>query len=428
MKPFHATLLGIFVALAIGSVAILAGFTNEGEQSVGAVVIWGSLPDSVVQGQLDEVRYLRNDFSDVSYVRVSIERFMPALIEAIAANRGPDLVVFPASFLVLHGDKLQDIPYSTMSQRTFKDTFIEGGEIFLGDTSFKGFPFVVDPLVLYWNRTIFTAAGVANPPKYWDEVASLAIKLTKADKNGTLIQSAIALGSWDNVSNAKGIILSILRELGDRVVVRQGAGFANAFGSLAQNSVSPAVSAFRFYTEFANPAKPAYSWNRSQPSSHDAFLAGRLALYVGRASELYQLREANPNLNFDIAPLPEARGAGKFTESDLYALAIPRGSKNPSGALFAAEALSGAPAQKVLAQKSRIPSVRRDLLVVSPDDPYSEIFRTAALSAFAFLDPDPAKTEALFQRAVENISSGKLEISEAVAGAGQELKAILKVQ
>jgi len=428
MKPFHAILLGLFVALAIGSVSILAGFTGRGAQSVGSVAIWGPLPESIVGTQIQEIKFTRTDFSGVTYTQMNPNTFIPELIEAIAANRGPDLVVFPAAYLVKHGDKLQEMPYSVMSQRAFKDTFIEGGEIFLNETGIAGLPYVVDPLVLYWNRTLFTAAGIANPPRYWDEIASAAAKLTKADKNGTLVESAIALGSWDNVSYAKGIVLSILRELGDQVVAREGDLIVNVFGGLGRDSVSPAVSALRFYTEFANPTKPAYSWNRSQPPSHDAFLAGRLALYIGRTSELFSLRQANPNLNFDIAPLPEARGAGKYTEADIYALAVPRGSRNLSGAIVAAHAMTGAPGQTILVEKTRVPSVRRDLLVVSPDNPYSEIFREAALSAFAFLDPDPAGTEAMFKRAVDSISSGKFQVSEAVGAAEEELKAILGIK
>ncbi|MEK9176880.1 MAG: extracellular solute-binding protein, partial [Patescibacteria group bacterium] len=405
MKPFHAVLLGIFVVMAIGAVLVLSSFTGRDERTVGTVVVWGPVPDSIVGTQISELKYLRGDLTSVSYRSFEPSTFMATLVEAIAANRGPDLVVFPASYLVKHGDKLQPLPYSVMSQRTFRDTFIEAGEVFLGESSFTGFPYIVDPLVLYWNRTLFTEAGIANPPRYWDEVTTLAPKLAKADKNGTLTQSAIALGSWDNVGHAKAIILSLMRELGDPVVARgEGGRPVIAPVSLAQESTSPAYSAFRFYTEFANPTKPAYSWNRSQPSSRDAFLAGRLALYVGRASELYGIREANPNLNFDITSLPEARGAGKYTESELHALAVPRGSSNPQGALVIAGALTDARAQELVVKFSRLPSVRRDLLVVSPEDPYSEVFRTAALSAFAFFDPDPAGTEDIFRRAVENIS------------------------
>ena len=115
MKPFHAILLGLFVALAIGSVSILAGFTGRGAQSVGSVAIWGPLPESIVGTQIQEIKFTRTDFSGVTYTQMNPNTFIPELIEAIAANRGPDLVVFPAAYLVKHGDKLQEMPYSVMS-------------------------------------------------------------------------------------------------------------------------------------------------------------------------------------------------------------------------------------------------------------------------------------------------------------------------
>lgn len=428
MKPFNLVILMVFIVLALVGVFIFATFQGKGTESIGTVVIWGSVPTEIVKGELEVVRVARKDFDRVSYTEVPAEALIPNLVDAIAASRGPDLVLFPTSYLSTHADKLQDIPYSVMSRRTFQNTFIEAGEIFLGDSGMKGLPYLVDPLVLYWNRTLLTDAGFTAPPRYWDEVISMTAKLTKADKNGTLTQSTIALGSWDNVVHAKAILLSVLRELGNPVVAVEGGEAKSVLRSTSVAGVSPAQSALRFYTEFADPTKPSYSWNRAQPSSRSAFLGGRVALYVGAASELFGLREANPNLNFDIAPLPQARGAGSASAAEFYALSVPRGAKNPQGALLAALILSGTEGQKVVASVARLPSVRRDLLTVSPADPYGEIFRTAALSAFAFLDPDPAGTDALFKRAVENISSGKLTIAEAVDDADAELRALITVR
>jgi ABC-type glycerol-3-phosphate transport system substrate-binding protein len=427
MKPFNLIFLVVFLLLAGVGVLIFATFQGKGTEAIGTVSIWGPLPASMVRNQLESLRLSRKDFEHVTYTEVAPESFIPKLVEAIAASRGPDLVIFPAAYLSQHSDKLQDIPYSMIGRRDFQDTFIEAGEIFLTDNGFKGFPYIVDPLVLYWNRTLFTDAGIAAPPRYWDEVTDLNSKLTKADKNGSLTQSTVALGSWDNVLYAKGILLSLLRELGNPVVV-QGSETVSILSSTNAGQVSPAQSAFRFYTQFSDPTKPSYSWNRSQPSSRSAFLAGRLAMYIGAASELFSLREANPNLNFDIAPLPSARGAGSATSAELYALSVPRGSQNPKGAALAAFVMSGTDGQRILGQVARLPSVRRELLVVSPADPYGEIFRTAALSAFAFFDPDPAGSEAVFKRAVENISSGKLTVADAVNSADSELRALITVR
>ncbi len=101
------------------------------------------------------------------------------------------------------------------------------------------------------------------------------------------------------------------------------------------------------------------------------------------------MRAANPNLNFDAAQYPSVRGGVVAVPATIYALAIPRGSRNPIGATKAAILLSGVDAEKTLATETGLPSVRRDLLSAAPANPYDAIFRDAALNAFVFLDPDP---------------------------------------
>jgi len=429
MKPFNAVIFALFILLGLVAIAIIATFTGGGGTTIGTVEVWGPLPASSAGGHIDQVKLSRDDFNNVTYTEIPAENFIPTLVEAIAANRGPDVAVFPLEYLIEHGDKLETIPYSSVSKRQFQDTFTEANEGLLENNGLKGLPYLVDPLVLYWNRTLFSQASIARPPKYWDEVSEASVKLTHADQNGSLSQSAIALGGWDNVAQAKEIVLSLLRQLGDPLVTKNDEGMITAgLAGAESGALSPAESVFRYYTEFADPVKPVYSWNRSQALSRDAFLSGRLAMYIGYASELSSLRQSNPNLNFDVAALPVARGAGTGVAAKGYALSIPRGAKNPGGALSVALVLSGAPAQQLLVDDTRLPSVRRDLLTVSPDDPYAGIFRDAALNAFVFLDPSPLETSAILKRVVDSVASGKLRINEAINEADNELRALLKVR
>lgn len=428
MKPFNAAIIALFIVLGLAAIAVIATFTGGGGTSIGVVSVWGPLPESVAGEHIDDVKISRDDFGNVTYTELPAETFIPTLVEAIAGARGPDLVIFPLEYLLLHGDKLTTIPYSSVSRRQFQDTYTEANEALLESDGIKGLPYIVDPLVLYWNRTLFSQSSIARPPKYWDEVSENAARLTTADTNGSLSQSAVALGEWDNVFHAKEILLSLLRQLGNPVVENGSEGIVVTLTLASQNSVSSAESVFRYYTEFADPVKPVYSWNRSQALSRDAFLSGRLAMYIGYASELSSLRAANPNLNFDVAALPIARGAGTGVSAQAHILAVPRGSQNPNGALSVALVLSGIDAQKMLAEQTSIPSVRRDLPTVSPDDPYAGIFRDAALSAFVFLDLNPAETTAIFKRVVDNISSGRLRVNEAVNVADDELRALVKVR
>ena len=426
MKPFQAVLLVIFAFLAMLAVFIFATFSGSGRASVGEVVIWGPLPESVVDPVISSARGTSGELNDVSYEFVPEEALVSSLVEAIATGRSPDLVLFPAAALTSERDKLVPISYSSVSRRTFQDTYVEAGENFLSSEGIYGLPFYIDPYVTYWNRTLFSESGVARAPRFWDEFSDIAPLLTKTTPAGTLTQSAVALGEWDNIVGAKDILVSLIVGLGNPVVEYDAEN--NLFVTLSrrsENGITAAESALRFYTEFADPVQSIYSWSRAQTESRDAFVGGTLGVYLGRASEVAVIRASNPNLNFDVARYPQVRDSSQAVPAVLYTLSIPRGSNNPTGALQTAAILSGSLAQETLARVTGLPSVRRDMLPVSPDNPYESIFRDAALNSFIFTDPDPSATDAIFKQMVENVSSGRLRVSEAVRSAQSELEILI---
>ncbi len=427
MRTFHAVILGIFVLLALGSIVILATFTNNGGNKIGDVEIWGPLPNYVMDDLFRELRGVRSDFEDVKYRTVAKQDLVPQLVEAIASGRAPDLVLFPSSYVVREAEKLVTVPYSSLSKRQFQDTFVQAGEVFLFPEGIKGIPFTIDPLVMYWNRQIFAAVGIAQPPRYWDELTELAPRLTKKDERGTLETSAVALGSWDNVSNAKELFLTLLHGLGNPVVKRGEDGYQSTLKKEDATGDS-ADSALRFVAQFADPVKPVYSWNRSQKNSRDAFLNGTLAMYYGPASELLSIRAANPNLNFDVAELPRIRSGVPGGYADLYAFVIPNGSRNQRGALLASMALTDPGVQKALSRATGLPSVRRDATALDASNAYETTFREASVSAFAFLDPDPSATDGILKRMLENVLSGKLRTQDATIAGNAELQALIGVK
>lgn len=425
MKLFPTILMGIFVAFGLGAVIVFATFSSGGGKSAGQVLIWGSLPERVVREAVELVQANNSEFDGVQYQFVRQDDLVPNLIAAIAAGKGPDLVIFPSEHFLSERDKLIVIPYATFSRREFQDTFVEAGEVFVGDKGVYGLPFVIDPLVMYWNRALFAEAGIGTPPKYWDELASASPKLSRADERGTLSQSTAALGTWDNIVHAKAIFVTLLRQLGNPVVALGTRGYASTL-TQSTGGVSSADSALRFYTDFSDPVKPAYSWNSSQSDSKTAFIAERLAVYFGRASELAAIRQSNPNLNFDVAEVPQIRGAGKGSEASVFALAIPRGSRNQQGAFQVALALTTSEPQSALQKSLGLPTPRRDGGASAPSDPYFGTFRAAVLTAFAFPDPDPGTSDSVFKRMVENVTSGSKTVSEAIQSGDQELRAIIR--
>ena len=183
-------------------------------------------------------------------------------------------------------------------------------------------------------------------------------------------------------------------------------------------------SALRFYSEFADPSKTHYSWNRSLPSSRAAFAAGDLAIYFGYASEARVIARTNPNLNFAAAPVPQSKNRNSVNVARVYALAVSRTSRNPLGARTAATLIGDTPVARALSIALDIPSARRDVLAEKSVDE-NVLFESQAIIARSWIDPNPEKTDDIFRAMIEAVTSGVARYGEAISKADQQMAQLI---
>lgn len=430
LSIFQVVVMGVFALFAIAGVILFAlgGTGSRGVDAVGPVVIWGTYDKGVMNRIIEDLRSIDDVFDDVGYVEKNVDSFTGELIEALASGTGPDLFFLDHDLILRHRDKILPIPYEIMSERAFRNTFVEGSELFLDNEGLVALPMVIDPLVLYWNRTIFSSAGIALPPEFWDEVLVLSSEvLTKRDQAGNISQSAIAFGEYQNIDHAKEILSMLITQAGGSVVtIRNDGRLSSGLSSEFENGIFPAESALRLYTDFANPSKTVYSWNRSLREAREEFIAGTLSMYVGFASELRDIRARNPNLNFDVAPVPQSRDGRVSTYGNSVGLSIPRGAINVNGAARVALALSGRLGNEVFTGTLRLTSPRRDILSETPEDLFETVFRKAAIVASGWFDPDIGRTDTVFREMVEFVTTGRLRISQSVNSADRVLDSLLR--
>ncbi len=414
-SAFQVILLGIFIVFIVVGVVFFALSGKDSNTANSKVVVWGTLDSTIIDQLVDGVNQINYGSINITYVEKDASTFDKELVEAIASGEGPDIFFLEEDKIVANKNKIIPIPYDVFSARQYKDLFIEEGELFLMPEGIIAFPFVVDPLVTYWNRTIFSTAGISQVPQYWDEFSQAVSKITQKDSSFNVTRSAVALGEWRNVNNAREIFSTLLLQAGNPIT-QIDEDFLEVTLSDKFNYVTPpAESALRFYTEFANPTKSLYSWNRALDNSQNAFVSGDLAMYFGFASELPEIRKRNPNLNFDVAEFPQSRDSNKrINYGKMIGLAIVKSSPNTQSALSALNALTSGDAQKTLSGLIGLPPVRRDILVTKPSDAFMETFYNSAIRATAWLDPDQEKTNEIFQTMVEDVLSGRLGIDEAV--------------
>jgi multiple sugar transport system substrate-binding protein len=351
--------------------------------------------------------------------------FEAELIAALARGAGPDMVLLPQDLIVKQMDKFYPIPFKTYSERLFRDSFIEEGELFLIPEGVIGLPLLVDPMVMYWNRSIISNAGIALPPASWTEIYAMAPKVIRKDGSGNVTQALLAFGAVNNVTHAKEIISLLALQAGSALVARDGNNYLRSTFADQNGAFVAGEQAVNFFTEFANPVKPAYSWNRSLPSDRNMFLSGKLALYFGYASELPGIRLANPNLNFDVAPVPQIQG-NRITYGTMQAFAFLKASPNLGAAYTAAQVLTSEALQKEWIKVSGYPPVRRSLVSEPQGSAYASVFYDSALMSRGWLDPNPVATERVFSELVESVTSGRVRTSEAVRNAGTEIDNLLR--
>lgn len=429
IRPFQIALLAFFALMGIVSLVFLAsfeGFMSTEEQKYGErVVIWGPFDRGVMDDLFIEIGRDDDAFTVVEYVEKDLRTFEEEFVNAVAEGRGPDVVILPHEELVTFRTKLLPIPYETFSARDFRDRYIDGTEIFARPDGLYAIPIAVDPLVMFWNRDVFSENGFSVPPGTWEAiVGSVVPSITEVSVGGSIVQSAIAFGEYVNVTYAKEMLLTLMMQSGSRLVEETEQGYQVALNeAVIENTQPPATAAVQFYTNFSNAGSALYTWNRSMGSDHTAFLGGDVALYFGFASEIDRMREGNPNLNFDVAALPQGasatvkRGYGTF-----YGAAIVRTSKNPSGAYAAVSTLTQNDIITSLTNSLSLIPVSRTLLAEGTDDPYRQIAFNAALIARGWLDPDPEESDVVFEQMIDDVVSGRQRVVDAVSDAVRRLE------
>ena len=427
LRPFQIVLIGIFVFTALASLIFIANWRARKAASEliygNKVEIWGPFPADVFRVVISDRVDKDKAFSVISYQQINPTEFENRFLNAVAENRSPDLIILMADDLVSYRSKILAVSPKQFPPLVFSDTYIEGASIFKLSDGIYARPFAVDPMVMYWNRDLFSRAGLASPPTDWETLkAETAITLTNRFNNFNITQSAVALGEYQNIRNAKAILLMLTLQAGSPLVTESELGYEVALNTTPTGGARPLESALSFFTDFANHLLPIYSWNRALAEDRKSFLAGDLALYFGFGSEATKLRELNPNLNFGLAPVPQGRGATALRNyGRFYGFAIPQASSNKGGAFAASQVLASGEELTALLKGLNLAPVQKSLIAGGEDDFRQEINR-AALIARGWLDPRPNTSDNIFKAMIEAITSGRQRISGATQESLDKLK------
>ncbi len=195
-------------------------------------------------------------------------------------------------------------------------------------------PADVDDRALFYNKDLLKRGeyvdlnGEARPPKNWDELGEMAVKLTEHDARGRITR----LGFAPNFGNAWLYLYSWMN----------GGQFMSADRRRCTLSSPPVVQALewmtRVYDSLGGAEKVSVFESSKQPGELDPFVQGRVAMKIdGYWSFPESLAQFGRDLNYGVAvpPLPAseiAKGRAGFSWVSGWCFAIPSTAHNKEGA------------------------------------------------------------------------------------------------
>ena len=209
----------------------------------------------------------------------------------IQAGKQPDILNIDA-FAGFASDKLlypADEIVSPQTLADFQPSFVQNASI--GGTQW-GLPFIASARALFYNKDMFTKAGISAPPKTWAEMESDAAKLKKSG----VTPYGMPLGSEE--AQAETAIW----------FYGGGGGYGDASKLTIDSpqNVAAAGEMQKFIKQ---------GWTQANPGSTDrtpllnVFIQGKIAMQVGLPPIVGQIKDKNPSLNYAIAPIPTKDGS-----------------------------------------------------------------------------------------------------------------------
>jgi ABC-type glycerol-3-phosphate transport system substrate-binding protein len=415
-------LLGVGIFSAILAVLIFSGKLpiggNNASKPVGEVIIWGTLPQAAMDNIAQQFNPQANTYR-ITYKEVRPTAFIQTLLEALANGAGPDMIIAPHQIILSQAARLTAFPSASLSETAYKNMYVDGASIFYSPPGAIALPVSIDPMVLFYNRNLFSKHGIVNPPAFWDELPSLAPRLTVLDTKGKFIESAIAIGS-PSASYAKDITMAIVEQLGQTPTLKQfnasGAPFISVLANTptqAASAVLPLTTVARFLSQFADSTQLTYSWSDFAGNGDDQFVAEKLAMYIGYAGEYGTLKERNPKGDFAITTLPQTRGYNTFnTGATVYGIATLKTSKNPVTALTVEGQFAGAGISPTIAAVTgAVPALRS----YSTTPGLDTVISRSMLVAHPWYDSFPTQSANLIATMFSDILNGRQGVADAAS-------------
>lgn len=422
--------------------------------------IWGTLDANDAFYEIfDNYKKLNQNIANITYKKISTDTYKKELLDGLASGQGPDIFLMNNTWLPSFKDKIVAAPADQndpqiLNEQKFRDNFVDVAvNDFVDQGKIYAVPLSVDSLGLYYNKDLFNEAGIVSPPSTWNDFISDVRKLTKIDSDGNIVQSGAAIGTAYNINRSTDLLNLIMLQNGTQMISDRGRITFNDSSTANNKTVYPGEDALNFYTQFASPSSPNYTWNPNEHYSIDAFSEGETAMMINYSWHMATVANKSPKLNFAVAPIPQFINTPKVNFANYWGFAVAKnktpsisgGPQNqasvtndmrvaeawrfltylttkPDGAFSPASSATGIgktvstnfdPAKNYL-EKTGEPAARRDIIELQKSDPRLGAFASGNLIDKSWKESDPDSIEAIFAEMIDQVNKGQATVADAM--------------
>ncbi|MDO8581365.1 MAG: extracellular solute-binding protein, partial [bacterium] len=438
--------------LSLTLLLILSGFTLKActqppkEAMKPITLTWWRVFDDTgaVQPSIDAFRRDHPTIT-VNVRRLRFEEYEDELLNALAEDRGPDIISLHNTWIGKYKSKLTPMPASTtlpyqfltgtikkevmtelrttpsISLRRLRENFLDvvADDVIQPDFGVSGqppkeqvfgLPLSVDTLVLYYNRDLLNAAGIPEAARTWSELQEHVRKLTKLDKE-KILQSGIALGASANIPRSTDILSLLMMQNGAEMADEQGfATFDRIPPGFTDRNVPPGEEALSFFTDFANPTKEVYTWNKTLPDALEFFASGRLGYFLGYSYQLPLIRSRAPKLKFGITKVPQIESTPEINFANYWVESVSKKSTQANAAWAFIQFMTGADQVRNYLTAAKRPPALRALIPEFSEDPDLSAFANQLLTTKSWYKGVNAPgAERILGTLIDSVASGDAE-------------------
>lgn len=427
--PFQLAIIGFFGFAALAAVGVLSGIIKlpqSADKSIaGTVVVWGTLDQKAFQFTENPLMLVNKNIV-FKYVQKPQVNFESNLSEAIASGKGPDIIIISQEQILRNKSKILLQPIDPNAKLSYKNTFINGAELFLSEEGVIAFPFAVNPLVMFYNNRLLTSAGFSKPPQFWDEMGNYVDALTFKNDEKDIRRSAVALGVFENMEYPVDVLSALILQTGNKIVGSETkydnreVAYTTYQSFFSSNETDQVLD---FFNAFSNPQKKLYSWNKSLPEDIDAFTSEFSTFWFGYPTDVSRIRAKNPNLDFKVTSIPQIRTSqNRSTYGKLYGVAVLKSSPNKAAASVIQRALTQGDAQKITIEYSDgLQYPYRTTPKGAVKDDLDALFARQAIQTVGFYMPSFDFVYSLFNTTLNQIASGALDTNKGTSKIQLEL-------